>query len=62
KPATKKRANLNKNILKIQKVHARLNRIRNAYRLYVVNMLAKTKPASITIEKLNVDGMRRNKH
>jgi putative transposase len=36
--------------------------MRQAYRAWVVNMLVKTKPASITIEKLNVKGMVRNRH
>ncbi len=61
-PATKKRANITKNILRIQKIHARLANIREEYIRYVVNKLVKAKPTFITIEDLNVRGMQKNKH
>jgi putative transposase len=36
--------------------------MREAYHAYVVSMLVKAKPVYITIEKLNVKGMMRNRH
>ncbi|MEZ2659223.1 RNA-guided endonuclease InsQ/TnpB family protein [Aneurinibacillus aneurinilyticus] len=62
KPATHKRANINKNILRVQKLHARLANIRLEYVKSVVNDMVKTKPMFITIENLNVKGMMKNKH
>ncbi|KMN45173.1 RNA-guided endonuclease InsQ/TnpB family protein [Bacillus sp. LK2] len=62
KSATNKRANINKNILKVQKLHARLANIRLAYVKSVVNAVVKTKPTFITVEDLNVKGMMKNKH
>jgi putative transposase len=62
KTATKERRNLNKNILRVQKLYQRLSTIREAYRQYVVSMMVKTKPSFITIEKLNVKGMMKNRH
>ena len=62
KPATKGGSNITKNILRVQKLHHRLACIRNAYRAQVVSVIAKTKPAFITIEHLNVKGMVRNRH
>ncbi len=62
KPATDKRANINKNILRIQKLHARLAHIREEYIRYVVSTLVKAKPMFITIEDLHVTGMMKNKH
>ncbi|MEH6848421.1 transposase [Bacillus sp. 491mf] len=59
---TNKRANIDKNILRIQKLHARLSNIRLEYIKAVVNTLVKTKPTYITIEDLNVKGMMKNKH
>ncbi|WP_416825356.1 RNA-guided endonuclease InsQ/TnpB family protein [Ectobacillus polymachus] len=60
-PVTK-RANINKNILSVQKLHARLTNIRLEYVKSVVNQLVKSKPIYITIEDLNVKGMMKNKH
>ncbi|MCW9133960.1 transposase [Bacillus paramycoides] len=62
KSAANKRANINKNILKVQKLHARLGNIRSEYVKSVVNDVVKTKPQFITIEDLNVKGMMKNKH
>ncbi|MGE6362806.1 RNA-guided endonuclease InsQ/TnpB family protein [Bacillus paramycoides] len=62
KSATNKRANINKNILRVQKLHARLANIRLAYVKSVVNAVVKTKPTFITVEDLNVKGMMKNKH
>ncbi|CAM4243825.1 transposase [Bacillus manliponensis] len=57
-----KRANINKNIFRVQKLHARLSNIRVEYAKSVVNTLVKTKPMYITIEDLNVKGMLKNRH
>lgn len=54
--------NIDKQKLKIQKIHLRLNNIRTDYINKVVNTLVKTKPTYITIEDLNVSGMMKNKH
>ncbi|MBJ8068234.1 MULTISPECIES: RNA-guided endonuclease InsQ/TnpB family protein [Bacillus cereus group] len=61
-PVTKKRANIDENILRVQKLHARLANIRLAYVKSIVNDVAKTKPTFITVEDLNVKGMMKNKH
>jgi len=58
--ATKK--NIDKQVIKVQKLHQRLDNIRTDYINKIVNNLAKTKPSYITIEDLNVSGMMKNKH
>jgi putative transposase len=57
-----KRANINKNIIRVQKLHARLSNIRVEYVKSVVDEMVKTKPKYITIEDLNVRGMMKNRH
>ena len=59
---TNKRANIDKNILRVQKLHARLANIRLACVKSIVNNVVKTKPTFITVEDLNVKGMMKNKH
>ncbi len=59
---TGKSANMEKNILRVQKFHQTLARKRREYIRYVVSILVKTKPKYITIEDLNVSGMMKNKH
>ncbi len=54
--------NRQKQLVKVQKLHARLTNIRHEYVRSVVNQLVKTKPTSITIEDLNVKGMMKNRH
>lgn len=54
--------NIDKQILKVQKLHKSINDIRTDYINKIVNELVKTKPAYITIEDLNVSGMMKNKH
>ncbi|MDR6998637.1 putative transposase [Neobacillus niacini] len=54
--------NKQKQLVKVQKLHARLTHIRKEYVQSVVNQLVKTKPAYITIEDLNVKGMMKNQH
>ncbi|AJG74683.1 IS200/IS605 family element transposase accessory protein TnpB [Bacillus thuringiensis] len=61
-PAANKRVNIDKNVLRVQKLHARLANIRLAYVKSIVNDVVKTKPTFITVEDLNVKGMMRNKH
>jgi putative transposase len=59
---TKTRANLDKNVLRVQKLHQRLTNIRTEYVKTIVNALVKTKPEYITIEDLNIKGMMKNRH
>lgn len=60
--STRNKANIRKQILKIQKIHKRLYNIRTDYVNKTVAKLARTKPAYIAIEDLNVSGMIKNKH
>lgn len=57
-----KRVNIDKNILRVQKLHARLSNIRLEYVKSIVDQVVKTKPRYITIEDLNVKGMMKNRH
>jgi len=59
---TKHSANIEKNVLRVQKLHQALQRKRREYARYVVSVLAKTKPKYITIEDLNISGMMKNRH
>jgi len=59
---TKKSANIEKNVLRVQKLNHELSRKRQEYIRYVVSILVKTKPKYITIEDLNISGMLKNKH
>lgn len=54
--------NLDKQKLRLQKIHFRLSNIRKDYISKVVNDLVKTTPKFITIENLNVSGMMKNRH
>lgn len=56
------RQNIQKQILKVQKLHQRMDHIRTDYINKCVNEIVKTKPSYITIEDLNVSGMMRNRH
>ena len=56
------RQNIQKQVLKIQKLHQRINNIRTDYINKCVNEIVKTKPSYITIEDLNIKGMMKNKH
>ena len=60
KTATK-RANINKNVYRVQRLHQRLAAIRAEYVKSVVCDLVKDKPRYITIEDLNVKGMMKNR-
>lgn len=54
--------NLDKQRLKIQKLHKQMNNIRVDYENKVIMELVRTKPEYITIEDLNVRGMMKNRH
>jgi putative transposase len=54
--------NINKQKLKVQKIHLKLNNIRTDYINKIVSNLVKTKPNYITIEDLNISGMIKNKY
>lgn len=56
------RQNIQKQKLKVQKLHQRLDNIRTDYLNKVISELVKTKPMWITIEDLNVKGMMKNRH
>ena len=56
------RQNIQKQKLKVQKLHQRLDNIRTDYVNKVISELVKTKPTWITIEDLNVSGMMKNRH
>ena len=56
------RQNIQKQVLKVQKLHQRMDNIRTDYTNKIVNDLVKTKPSYITVEDLNVSGMMKNRH
>ncbi|WP_415294377.1 RNA-guided endonuclease InsQ/TnpB family protein [Clostridium perfringens] len=54
--------NIQKQVVKVQKLHQRLANIRTDYINKIVSSIIKQKPSYITIEDLNVKGMMKNKH
>ncbi len=54
--------NIQKQKLKVQKLHHRLDNIRTDYINKIIAGIVKTKPSHITIEDLNVSGMMKNRH
>ena len=56
------RQNIQKQKLKVQKFHLRLDNIRTDYVNKVIAELVKIKPMWITIEDLNISGMMKNRH
>ena len=58
--STKK--NIQKQKAKVQKLHHRIDGIRTDYINQCIHEIVKTKPSYITIEDLNVKGMRKNRH
>ena len=56
------RQNIQKQIIKVQKLHQRLSDIRTDYINKIVNELIKQKPSFITVEDLNIKGMMKNRH
>ena len=59
--STQKR-NIQKQRLKIQKLHHRIDNIRTDHINKIIAEIVKTKPSHITIEDLNVSGMMKNRH
>jgi putative transposase len=55
-------AKIEKNVLRVQRLHHELSRKRREYVRYVVSVLVKTKPRYVTIEDLNITGMMKNRH
>ncbi len=56
------RQNIQKQIVKVQKLHQRLTNIRTDYINKIVSSIIKQKPSYITIEDLSVSNMMKNKH
>ena len=56
------RVNIQKQKLKVQKLHHRIDNIRTDYINKTIAEIVKTKPSYITIEDLNVKGMMKNRH
>ena len=59
---TATKSNINKKIVKVQKLHHRLDNIRTDYINKTISRIVNQKPRFITIEDLNVKGMMKNKH
>ncbi|WP_338071081.1 transposase [Baileyella intestinalis] len=62
KGGSTQRANIQKQKLKVQKLHHKINNIRTDYINKTIAEIVKTKPSYITIEDLNVSGMMKNRH
>ena len=56
------RVNIQKQKLKVQKLHHKIDNIRTDYINKIIAEIVKTKPSYITIEDLNVSGMMKNRH
>ena len=56
------RQNIQKQVIKVQRLHQRIENVRCDYINKSINEIVKTKPSYITIEDLNVKGMMRNRH
>ena len=56
------RQNIQKQMVKVQRIHQRLDDIRTNHVNKIVGEPVKTKPSHITIEDLNVSGMMKNRH
>ena len=54
--------NIQKQKLKVQRVHHKIDNIRTDYINKSIAEIVKTKPSYITIEDLNVSGMMKNRH
>ena len=54
--------NIQKQKLKVQRLHHRIDNIRTDYINKTIAEIVKTKPSYITIEDLNVSGMMKNRH
>ena len=56
------RQNIHKQVLKVQKIHHRIDNIRTDYINKTIAEMVKAKPSYITIEDLNVKEMMKNRH
>ncbi len=56
------RQNIQKQVLKVQKLHQRIDNIHTDYINKCVSKIVKAKPSYITTEDLNVSGMMKNRH
>jgi putative transposase len=56
------RQNIQKQILKVQRLHHRIDYIRTDYINKTVDEIVKAKPSYITVENLNISGMMKNRH
>lgn len=56
------RQNIQKQVVKVQRLHQKLSNIRTDYINKTVSNIVKQKPSYITIEDLNVKGMMKNRH
>lgn len=55
-------ANIDKQKRKVQKLHQRLNHLREDHENKVIHEIVKQKPRFITVEDLNIKGMMKNRH
>ena len=55
-------ANIEKQKLKVQKLHHRIDKIREDYENKIIHEVVKQKPSFITVEDLNVKGIMKNRH
>ena len=62
KGGTATKSNIKKQIVKVQKLHHKLDNIRTDYGNKTISNIINQKPKFITIEDLNVKGMMKNKH
>ena len=62
KGGTATKSNVKKQIVKVQKLHHKLNNIRTDYVNKTISNIINQKPKFITIEDLNVKGMMKNRH
>ncbi len=56
------RQNIQKQVIKVQRLYQRIDNIRTDYINQCVNEIVKTKPSYVTIKDLNVSGMMKNRH
>lgn len=56
------RQNIHKQVLKVQKIHRRIDNICTDYINKTIAEIVKAKPSYITIEDLNVKEMMKNRH
>ena len=55
-------ANIDKQKRKVQKLHQRIEQIRESHENKTIHEIVKQKPSFITVEDLNIKGMMKNKH